>query len=79
MTRRRVTSHEECLQSIVRELKREAKESLAVWNKLNREQAIGRRAAFASIFFILKRQAEAHDISLMDLGLVDYEVPQLEE
>jgi hypothetical protein len=79
MTKRRISTHEECLVSFVRELKREVKDNLTTWATLNREQALGRRMAFSNIVFLLKQAAEKHDIPLIDLGLVDYEVPQLED
>lgn len=79
MTKRRISTHEECLKSFAHSLKRQVNESLAVWKTLNPEQAIGRRMAFSNIVFLLKQEAEKHDIPLMDLGLVDYEVPQLED
>ena len=79
MTKRRIATHEECLKSFSHALKREVKENLAAWKVLNHEQAVGRRMAFANIVFLLKQEAEKHGIPLADLGLVDYEVPKLEE
>jgi hypothetical protein len=79
MTMRRIQSHEECLRSFAAELKREVKSSLAAWRVLDPQQAAGRRAAYASVFFLLTREAERHGIPLADLGLVDYEVPRIAE
>jgi len=79
MTKRRVSTHEDCLRSFAHSLKREVKENLAAWKSLNPEQAIGRRMAFSNIVFLLKQEAEKHGIPLADLGLVDYEVPRFDE
>ena len=79
MTIRRIQTHEECLKAFAAELKREVKSSLAAWTVLDPKQANGRRAAYAHIVFMLKRQAELHDIPLADLGLVDYEVPEIRD
>ncbi|WP_124451368.1 hypothetical protein [Paucibacter sp. KBW04] len=78
MTKRRIENHEECLRSFAQTLKREIKENLAVWEAMNREQAIGRRMAFSNVVFLLKREAEKHGVPLVDLGLVDYEVPKID-
>ena len=77
--KRRIETHEECLKAFAFELKREIKMSLAVWQTMDPKQAAGRRAAYSSIIFLLKQQAEAHEIPLADLGLAGYEVPQLPE
>jgi hypothetical protein len=79
MTTRRIQTHEECLKSFAAELKREVKSSVAAWRLLDSKQAAGRRSVYASVFFLLKQEAERHGISLADLGLVDYEVPRLPE
>lgn len=80
MTKRRNEQpHVEFMQSFTSELKRDVKESLQVWQTLNREQAVGRQAAYAHIVFLLKRTADAHGIALADLGLVDYEVPRIQD
>jgi hypothetical protein len=77
--KRRIEMHEECLKAFASELKREIKMSLAAWQTLDPQQAAGRRSAYSSIIFLLKQQAEAHEIPLPDLGLAGYEVPQLPE
>lgn len=79
MTKRRITTHEECLKSFALTLKREVKNDLTAWKMLNREQAVARRMAYANMVFLLKQEAEAHGIPLIDLGLVDYEIPQIED
>jgi hypothetical protein len=79
MTKRRIETHEECLRSFAQTLKREIKGNLAAWEAINREQAIGRQMAFSNVVFLLKREAEKHGIPLVDLGLVDYEVPKIDQ
>jgi hypothetical protein len=79
MTKRRIETHEECLRSFAQTLKREIKENLAAWEILNPEQAIGRQMAFSNVIFLLKREAEKHGVPLVDLGLVDYEVPKIDQ
>jgi hypothetical protein len=79
MTKRRIEAHEECLRSFAQTLRREIKENLAVWEVVNREQAIGRQMAFSNVIFLLKREAEKHGVPLVDLGLVDYEVPKIDQ
>ena len=78
MTKRRLDSHEECLRSFAQTLRREIKENLAAWEVMNREQAIGRQMAFSNVIFLLKREAEKHGVPLVDIGLVDYEVPKID-
>jgi hypothetical protein len=78
VTKRRIEAHEECLKSFAQALKREIKENLTAWETMDREQAIGRRMAFSNVVFALKREAEKHGIPLVDLGLVDYEVPRID-
>lgn len=79
MTTRRIQSHEACLKSFATELMREVKDSVKAWRLLDLKQAAGRRAAYDSVFCLLKQEAERHGIPLADLGLVDYEVPPLSE
>jgi hypothetical protein len=79
MTVRRIQTYEDCLKSFAREFKREVEENLKVWKRLDRKEAVGRRMAYANVLFMLKREAEAHGVPLMDLGLVDYEIPELRE
>lgn len=79
MTKRRITTHEDCLKSFAHALRQEVKENLSVWRSLNHEQAIGRRMAFVNIVFLLKQEASKHGIPLADLGLADYEVPKFDE
>jgi hypothetical protein len=75
MTTRRLQTHEEFMREFVGELKREVKSSLAAMSGSDQKLLAQRRAAYASVFFVLKKTAEKHDIQLVDLGLVDYEVP----
>ncbi len=74
---RSIDSHEACLKAIAKELKQEIKSHLRAWQQLDQKQAAGRRAAFATVIFILKQQLDAHGIPLADVGLVDYDVPEL--
>ena len=75
MTTRRLQTHEACLLEFVNELKKEVKSGLAAIRDADPKQISQRRAAYASVFFILKKTAAKHHIQLVDLGLVDYEVP----
>jgi hypothetical protein len=76
---RRIQTHEDCLRAFAVELKREIKSSMAAWRQLDPKQAAGRRAAYASVILLLQQQAELHGIPLTDLGLVDYQVPDVPE
>ncbi len=75
MTTRRLQTHEECLREFVSELKKEVKSGLAAMSGADPKHIAQRRAAYASVFFVLRRTAAKHQIELVDLGLVDYEVP----
>jgi hypothetical protein len=77
--RRRIDTHEECLKAFATELKRDAKMLVADWRSLDVKVAHGRRAVLIHVFSSLRRQAESHGIALADLGLVDYQVPDLPE
>jgi hypothetical protein len=79
MTVRRIQTYEECLKSLTRDFKKQVKEDLKVWGRLDPKQAAGRRMAYANVLFSLKREAEAAGVPLIDLGLVDYEVPELKD
>ena len=79
MTVRRVQTYEECLKSFARQFKREVKDDLKVWKRLDIKEAAGRRMAYANVLLVLKREAETHGVPLADLGLVDYEIPEIKE
>jgi hypothetical protein len=79
MTIRRIQTHKECLEAFARELKRYVRDDLRVWRSANPEQAKIRAIVYSTIVGMLKEQAERHDIPLSDLGLVDYEVPPIED
>jgi hypothetical protein len=75
VTTRRLQTHEECLREFVSELKKEVKSGLAAMSGADPKHIAHRQAAYASVFFLLKKTAAKHQIQLVDLGLVDYEVP----
>jgi hypothetical protein len=79
MTVRRVQTHKECLEAFARELKQHINQDLRAWRLINQEQAKNRAIAYATIVKMLKSQAERHGIPVSDLGLVDYEVPSIDE
>ena len=79
MTIRRIQTHEACLKSFAREFKREVKQNLRFWQRLDPKEAVGRRMAYANVLALLQREAEEHGIPLVDLGLADYEIPKLEK
>lgn len=79
MTKRRVDTYEECLKAFARSLKDEIKTNLKAWKQMDAKAAEARQAAFANVIFLLKEKAKESGVPLVDLGLVDYEVPKIEE
>lgn len=79
MTRRRISTHEQCLLEFVRELKKEVRENLRAWERLNPIEAESRRHAYSLVFRLLKKKADQFGVSLADLGLVDFELPNASE
>ena len=79
MTKRRLDTHEECLKTFSAKLRKEIKSNLKAWSVMNPKQAQARRMAYTNIVFLLKETAREFDIPLIDLGMADYEVPNIDE
>jgi hypothetical protein len=76
MTKRRLSTHEECLRAFSLSLQREIKENLKFWDRTNPDAADSRAEAFALVIATLKNQLDQHSIPLVDVGLADYELPR---
>jgi hypothetical protein len=59
-------------------LRKEIKDNLKAWAAMDPGQAQARRMAYSNIVFLLKQTATEYDVSLADLGLAGYEVPEVE-
>ncbi len=79
MTTRRIQTHKDCLEGFARELKAHIDQDLRAWRSINPALAKNRAVAYVSVVGVLKRQADLHGIPLIDLGLVDYEVPLVDD
>jgi hypothetical protein len=80
MTRRRTDMpNADFIKSFTHALKRDVKAGMQGWQNLNREQAVGRRAAYPHIVALLQRTAGIHGIALADIGLVDDEVAEFQD
>lgn len=79
MTTRRIQTHKDCLEGFARELKAHIAQDLRAWRSINLELANNRAVAYVSVVGVLKRQADLHGVPLIDLGLVDYEVPLIDD
>ena len=77
MTKRRLDTHAECLRDFSLSLQRELKENLRFWDQEDPDAARSRAAAFGLVVATLKKQLDQHSIPLVDVGLADYELPQL--
>lgn len=78
MTKRRIENHEACLKAFSEHLRKDVKDNLKAWAVMDPIQAQARRMAYANIVFLLKQTATEHDISLAELGLAGYEIPEVE-
>jgi len=79
MTKRKINHQDECLASFSKALKKEIKNNLKVYKKLNVKVASAQAAAYSDVIFLLKEKAKEFDIPLSDLGLEDFEVPKIDE
>ena len=77
MTKRKTNNYEESFKDFATSFKKHINEELKLWKKENHMHAKGRQMAYSSCLFELKRSLEKNNLTLSDIGLASYEVPEV--
>ena len=78
MTKRRNDAYEESLRDFSIQIKKHIKEDIKFWNTQDKSQAKIRAMAYSDCIFELRNALEKNGLSLGDVGLTGYEIPQIE-
>ena len=79
MSKRTNKDYEVALREFSVLIQQRIKEDLNFWKHKNQIEAKGRMMAYHSCLFELKEALEKNGLSLSDIGLGGYEVPEIDE
>ena len=79
MTQGRKNEYEEALRDFSVLLKQRIKEDIKFWKSQDPSHAKGREMAYSSCLFELNEALAKNGLSLGDVGLADYQVPEADE